>query len=339
MGNVHSYVVASATACSLYVIYAHIYCSHKLLHSREFRSDQLPSPSYLCLRYLIRSLSRTRGRLNATPRDQGELVCTVSHNKLEDSVLRRFCRAAGYGWDYPDSEYRDIPLCFPEFLCLTPLLIVLTDKNFRLSPAGLTRVRQTLRTHQPVDELKKGPFVLQVHVLEYRPVDAGVEVDVRLSAISRCQSLVWESVLTLVSTNKLSTTTSTNENERVKQALVCEDAKQVMVSAPCGSELHYLWSFSGLLSGPARLLGLRLHTAPSLWMLSVSLAEVEKHQGVGVITAPANVSVHFKRPLRAPGKINIQFGTQGKDGSLLHFRMLQPQDNLCHMEGVISRCL
>lgn len=58
--------------------------------------------------------------------------------RLETSLLRRFCSAAGYGWDYPDTEYRDIPLCFPEFLCCRLLLMVLTDEKFRLSPAGQT---------------------------------------------------------------------------------------------------------------------------------------------------------------------------------------------------------
>lgn len=45
--------------------------------------------------------------------------------------------------------------------------------------------------------------MLQVRVLEYRHVSAGVEVDVRLSAISRTGRSVWESVLTLLSPNKL----------------------------------------------------------------------------------------------------------------------------------------
>lgn len=71
--------------------------------------------------------------------------------------------------------------------------------------AGLLCVRQSLKTHQPVDELKKGPFTLQVQVLEYRKMDGGVEVDVHLSATSRTGSLVWESVMTLLSPNELCT--------------------------------------------------------------------------------------------------------------------------------------
>lgn len=70
-------------------------------------------------------------------------------------------------------------------------------------PAGLCPLRQTLRTLEPVDELKKGPFTLQAGVLMYRQREAGVEVDLRLSATSRTGALVWESLLTLVSSDKL----------------------------------------------------------------------------------------------------------------------------------------
>ncbi len=45
--------------------------------------------------------------------------------------------------------------------------------------------------------------MLQVRVLEYRQIDAGVEVDVCLSATARTGCSVWESVLTLLSKDKL----------------------------------------------------------------------------------------------------------------------------------------
>lgn len=57
--------------------------------------------------------------------------------RLDDRLLRSFCSVAGYGWDYPDSEFRDLPLSFPEFLCSRLLLLVLTDGGFGLSPAGV----------------------------------------------------------------------------------------------------------------------------------------------------------------------------------------------------------
>ena len=91
---------------------------------------------------------------------------------------------------------------------------MLCDENLCLISAGLVRVRQSVKTLQPIDELKKGPFMLQVRVMEYRPIDAGVEVDICLSASSRSGSLVWESVLTLLSRNKLHTADSFTETER-----------------------------------------------------------------------------------------------------------------------------
>lgn len=69
--------------------------------------------------------------------------------------------------------------------------------------AGLSPLRQTLRSLEPVDELKKGPFSLQAGVVTYRQTEACVEADVRLSATSRTGALVWESFLTLVSPYKL----------------------------------------------------------------------------------------------------------------------------------------
>lgn len=68
---------------------------------------------------------------------------------------------------------------------------------------GLLHVRQSLKTFQPIDELKKGPFTLRVQVLGYQPTDLGVEVDICLSATSRSRCIVWESILTLLSENKL----------------------------------------------------------------------------------------------------------------------------------------
>ena len=63
-------------------------------------------------------------------------VTAVFLPRLDNQLLRKFCAAAGYGWDYPDSEYRDVPLCFPEVLCLRLLLMVLTSSHFALNPAG-----------------------------------------------------------------------------------------------------------------------------------------------------------------------------------------------------------
>lgn len=59
-----------------------------------------------------------------------------SFTRLDSNLLRRFCSAAGYGWDFPDSEGRDLPLCFPELLFLRLMLLVLSDDHFSLSPAG-----------------------------------------------------------------------------------------------------------------------------------------------------------------------------------------------------------
>ncbi|XP_041793746.1 uncharacterized protein si:ch211-12e13.1 isoform X2 [Chelmon rostratus] len=338
--------VASLTVCSLYVLYVYIYCSHKLLKTRVLNNDRLPSSVYVYMKYLAKALTRRTGCLYTAKKS--DVVFTVLSCRLETPLLRRFCSAAGYGWDYPDTEYRDVPLCFPQFLCRRLLLMVLTDQDFRLSPAGLVHVHQSLKTLQPVDELKKGPFTLRVQVLEYRQVDAGVEVDVCLTATARTGCAVWESVLTLLSKNKShKASRCLPRKESQPDEAVSENVKQVEVRIPRSAGLRCVWSFCDfspywLLSLPARLFGCRLQASPSLWMLSVCLAEIEKHKGVGVITAPVSVTAQFKEPLSVPGRVTITFGeTTGNGGESsaqgLSFHMQQDGNNISHMMGLISK--
>ncbi|XP_026176693.1 uncharacterized protein LOC113138458 isoform X3 [Mastacembelus armatus] len=191
--------------------------------------------------------------------------------------------------------------------------------------------------------------MLQVQVLEYRHVGAGVEVDICISATARTGCPVWESILTLLSKFKLHKDTRCfpmNENKSGQQSdqpdePVPETMKQVEVRVPWSSGLQYLWSPCdcspyGLISLPARLFGYRSHTTPSLWMLSVCLAEIEKHKGVEVITAPVSITAQFKEPLLVPGKATITFWEKIKDEGQssfqgLNFRMQQHGSKICHL--------
>lgn len=349
MGNVQSYVVASLSVSSVYFLYAYFYCSYKLLKTNVLHSERLPSFAYLFIKYLIKALTRRPGRLDKTSTKTCEVAYTILNCRLETPLLRRFCRAGGYGWDYPDSEYRDIPLCFPELLCLRLLLMVLSDGNFRLCPAGLARVHQSLKTLQPIDELKKGPFMLQVRLLEYRPVDTGVEVDIWLCATSRNSSPVWESVLTLLSKNKLCKEKGYLPEDEYRGEPVAENVTQVEVRVPWSCGLRCVWSFSDyspyqVFSLAARLFGYRSQSALSLWMLSVCLAEIEKHKGVKPITAPVSVNAQFRDPLLAPGKVMIKFWETNKededDHSSAHhinFHMEQHGGSKVHVMGFISK--
>ncbi|KAM6944867.1 uncharacterized protein PEZ65_002612 isoform 1-T1 [Lycodopsis pacificus] len=347
MGNAQSSIVASLSVSCVYLVYVHIYCSYKLLKTNVL-NERLPSFVYLYIKYVTKALTRRTGYLHTETTRKREVVYTILNCRLETPLLRSFCDAAGYGWDYPDTEYRDIPVCFPEILCRRLLLMALTDENFRLSPAGLFRVRQSLKTLQPVDELKKGPFMLQVRVQEYRQIDAGVEVDIGLSATSRTGCPVWESVLTLLSKNclhKASRCLPKNAHECQPDEPAPENVKQIEVRVPRTTGLQCVWYFSDyspsrLLSLSARLFGSRSQTAPSLWMLSVCLAEIEKHKGVGVVTAPINVTAEFKEPLLVPGRVKIKILEKKGDQSPaqdLSFHMQQHGSNTSHMMGLISR--
>lgn len=345
MENAQTLTIASVTACSLYVAYAYIYRSHRLLKTNVLDNRKLPSFAYLYIKFLVKAATRRTGCLYDASAKKSDVIYTVHNCRLESTLLRRFCSVAGYGWDYPDTEYRDIPVCFPEFLCRRLLLMVLTNENFRLSPAGLVRVRQTLKTLEPVDELKKGPFMLRAQVLEHRQTDGGVEVDVCLSATSRTGSSVWESVLTLLSKKKPHKDTP-RENESQPDEPRPEGAREVELKVPRNTGLHCAryFSFSPymLLSLPATLFGYRLRMSPSLWMLSVCLAEVEKHKGVEVITAPISITAQFEEPLLVPGRVMIRFWettVNGGPGSAqgLSFRMQQHGSSTSHVKGLISK--
>ncbi len=56
--------------------------------------------------------------------------------RYDAASLRRFCSVSGYGWDYPDSVFRDVPLCYPEFLFNRLLTMIVCSERFRLSPLG-----------------------------------------------------------------------------------------------------------------------------------------------------------------------------------------------------------
>lgn len=317
MGNAQSHVVASLSLslCSIYFVYAKIYRSYDLLKTKQLHNDRLPSFLYLLMRYVARSLTRTAGCVGSS-KDETTLDFTVHGCRLDARVLRRFCAVSGYGWDYPDSEYRDIPLCFPEALSFKLLLTLLTDTNFRLSPAGLTRVRQSIRTLEPIDELKKGPFQLRCSVLVYRTVRGGVEVDIGLSATSRMQRLVWESVLTLMSPSKehRETTAAASENEELTGGQ--SELKQVEMKVPrlpvmvCSSSDFSLWRVI------SALCGLKPVSTPRLWMLSVCLAEIEKHKGVSAVSAPASVTAEFNEVTqRIRRKVQVQFWDSSEKGT------------------------
>lgn len=92
-----------------------------------------PTGAAFCTRSSTAGEAWSRGRLNSLVYSHSGVFVL---RRLDTRLLRRFCSAAGYGWDYPDSESRDLPLCFPEFLCSRLLLMVLTDGQFGLSPAG-----------------------------------------------------------------------------------------------------------------------------------------------------------------------------------------------------------
>ncbi|RVE68906.1 hypothetical protein OJAV_G00096150 [Oryzias javanicus] len=309
-----AYVIASASAFSACLVYVYIYRSHRSVQTHVLASNKLPSLVYLYAKYWMRTLTRSSGVLHAAAAPEVEY--SMVNCRLQGTVFRRFCSAAGYGWDYPEAEFRDIPLCFPEFLCSKLLLLLLTDENFRLSPAGFWGISRPARA----------------------------EVDIRLSATSRSGSTVWESVLTFLSEGRGSLQ-NVDERRQHHDEQASGNEKQVELRAPWTAGFQSSWSSSScspqqMFCVAARFLSRGSGPASGLWMLSVCLAEIEKHKGVDVITSPVKVVAQFTEPLLVPGRVTIRFGENNEGQSSVKdhtFCMEQHGRSTPLLIGVISR--
>ncbi|XP_064153460.1 3-hydroxyacyl-thioester dehydratase X isoform X1 [Anguilla rostrata] len=334
------FFIGAWTALCVYLFYTYLYRSYKLNKSGVVvfdRQREIPSFAYLLYRFTKAALHRRQGKLYPIKDSAEKVTFTIFNCRFQSKHLRRYCSAFGYGWDYPDSTYRDIPMCYPEVLSFRLLTMVVCAERFRLSPLGLVRVGQTLRTFQPVDELKKGPFSLQAGVVEYRAVERGVEVDIKLSAADRADLPVWEANVTLLSRD----TQHITSRQPPAQGLLdpeSEEVKAVEISVPWSTGLRCAWASGDyspqhLLPVTARLLGCRRPLAPSLWVLSKCLAEVEKHKGADAVRAPVCMRVWFSQPLFLPGKAAVRLwetapGAPGATGPSHRHCAFQMEDSL-----------
>ncbi|KAL1273724.1 hypothetical protein QQF64_026538 [Cirrhinus molitorella] len=248
-----------------------------------------------------------------------ELVFTLINCRHDPVSLRRFCSVSGYGWDYPDSVFRDVPLCYPEFLFTRLLTMIVCSERFKLNPSGLLTVRERLSLTDAVDELKRGTFSLQARVLKYRPVSAGVEVDLTLTA-SRDQQTIWSSTLTLLSPE------TTYRPDAQPDLEVTHGVKN-------------MWVFGNLCPLPVLVwLGFTRPTANPLWMFSRCMAEMEKLKGVEVVRAPLNVSVCYKQPVSLPRKVTIRVSENTSEtSSTASFSLEDHRTRTQFLSGQIKR--
>ncbi|XP_059405029.1 uncharacterized protein si:ch211-12e13.1 [Carassius carassius] len=294
-------VVSGVTV--LYLFYtSHVsFKTHTVFDAQK----HLPGSVYLMTRYIYQSLRKKRGtmRKNKDKDTSDELVFTLVNCRYDAVSLRRFCSVSGYGWDYPDSVFRDVPLCYPEFLFTRLLTMIVCSERFRLSPLGLMSVCESVRLSDALDELKRGMFSLQARVLEYRTVRAGVEVDLALTA-SRDQQTVWSSTLTLLSPN------NTHRPDAQPGLEITHDPvseRCITLAVPWSSGVRNTWVFGDLCPLPVFVwLGFARPSTHPLWMFSRCMAEMEKHKGVEVVRAPLTVSVCYKQTVSLPRKVNIR---------------------------------
>ncbi|KAL2091708.1 hypothetical protein ACEWY4_011506 [Coilia grayii] len=331
-------------AYGFYTICISLYETYRRKKCVVFESRRaLPCYLYLYVKYKIQAFRKRRGQLYPGSEKTVNPTFTILNCRLKVNELRWYCWAAGYGWDYPDSVFRDIPLCFCHVLCGRLLAMVTSSNDFRLSPQGLLPVQETIQKRQPIDELKKGCFRLEAGVTEYRPVDSGVEVDICFKAL-RADQPVWESVVTLLSPRHCPVSPVQHCPTGVDGAT---EIKPLEIRVPLLTGLKSAWAFSdvslkNLLVLPPRL-GIVGHSSThGLWMVSRCLAEIEKHKGADELRAPLCVSVQFRQPLVLPGRAVIRFWKARDEACLqpsnvCRFQLQDDSTGTCHIMGELVR--
>ncbi|KAG5281057.1 hypothetical protein AALO_G00066960 [Alosa alosa] len=155
-------ILVAVPAYALYAICSNLYKSFRRNKCVVFESKKtLPCYLYLYGRYKIQSFRKRKGQLYPHRHKTVNPTFTILNCSLEVDDVRWYCWAAGYGWDYPDSVFRDIPLCFCDVLCCRLLAMVISSDDFRLNPQGADAVRAPLS----VSVQFKQPLVLPRKVI------------------------------------------------------------------------------------------------------------------------------------------------------------------------------
>ncbi|XP_062398820.1 uncharacterized protein si:ch211-12e13.1 [Sardina pilchardus] len=329
MDRYKNLILVAVPACAIYAICLNLYKSFRRNKCVVFESRRtLPCYLYLYVRCKIQSFRKRKGQLYPHGAKTVNPTFTILNCRLNVDDVRWYCWAAGYGWDYPDSVFRDIPLCFCDVLCCRLLAMVISSHDFRLSPQGLFPVCQTIRKFEPIDELKRFSFSLEAGVGDYRPVDSGVEVDVWFKAL-RADRPVWESVVTMLSPRDYPASNVKLQSNCVDAAV---EKKSLDIKVPLLTGLKSAWAFSDIslknvLVLPSRLAIVGRSTTHCLWMMSQCLAEIEKHNGADAVRAPLSVSVQFKQQLELQKKVIIHFWQATDEGCQQPVCRFQLQDS------------
>lgn len=330
-------------ALFVFLLTRSLYRSHVKLRDRcVFNgTDELPGWLYLLGKIAVRAMLRRQGHQYRRDSTNQASVFTVHNCRLQEKELRHYCAACGYGYDHPDSVHRDIPLCYPEVLFFRLLTMIVCADGFQLSPLGLIHIRQTIRSFQPVDELKKGPFLLQASVQEYRATDMGVEVDVLCEIKNRALQSVWEGTMTCLSRDWKQLARRKQHSDTPEP----EEVTRVDLFVPWSTGIRYAFVSSDynphhLISLTARLLGYKQPIAHGLWMISRCLCEIEKYRGVKAVQAPVTVKATFKQPLFMPGRASIAFWEDSGAGNESTFRRInfrmESETGIPHLIGEIA---
>ncbi|XP_066513898.1 uncharacterized protein [Hoplias malabaricus] len=315
---------------SVYFLYEYLYCKPGSV--LEYNGTP-PGTVGLIFSFIMQSVRKKRGKINTDQREKQPLIYTLTNCRYEELSLRRYCSTVGYGWDYPDSTFRDIPLFYPQYLCSPLMSILKCSQLFCLSPYGLACVSERVCLRQPLDELKKGAFSLQVGEREYRKVESGVEVDLSLCLrrdqknVEEEQAEGWSSIITLLSPITTYSHMLQSHTDTTDECVWC-----VSVLVP--------WWARGVFSGVFLPLFFSIGSVgcpASLWGVSRCLAETEKVKGADAVRAPLSLTVRYSQPLLLPKTVNIRIFQTESSQTHYSFHLEESTTHKLLIAGEIQR--
>ncbi|KAK7495948.1 hypothetical protein BaRGS_00012938 [Batillaria attramentaria] len=202
-------VVIAAIHFTLYVYY-----KVRAFSENSYIFGQTPHVALILVRIALRVLGREQGKLyDSQPGQTAEAgtkvtenhdagkcigpsadeVVTIKNYRVSEDVLEKYKEL------FHEEDNATVPLCFPESLFMTSVLLLVSKPQFKLSPLGLIHTGQTIKQHEDLQILLEAPVTLEARTVEYRIVPKGVEVDIEMRVISALDQCVWSGVATLLS--------------------------------------------------------------------------------------------------------------------------------------------
>jgi len=277
------------------------------------------------LKGAFRAALRSQGVVNTG--DIKKIMVEKKHITPDPEKLKRYCKVCGY---LPDSHY--LPITFPEILFIHPLGMLVTSKEFPLSPMGLIHLSQIITQHQPlpIDAV----FDLECEMDQLIQTPRGILLDVSLKA-SIDGECVWSGVAGFISRNK--ETIKGKGRKKVESDFPEERAPQKLFDVPENTGRQYAkasgdYNPHHLYPITAKVLGYKKPIAHGMWSLARSLSFIEREI---TFSFPCTVEASFKRPIFMPANVPLTYERLQEDNAI-HFRLYDSENGAPHLIGKIT---